>query len=67
MAKYILDKIENIVGKVPKCWLLVFSSFPTMVSEGFFLRVGEMSFYFKLVLTLYHTIPTFNNPEKESF
>ena len=65
MAKYILDKIENIVGKVQKCWLLVFSSFPTMVSEGFFLRVSKMSFYFRLVLNLYHT--TFNDPEKESF
>ena len=50
MAKYILDKIENIVGKVQKCWVLVFSSFPKMVSEGFFLRVSKMSFYFKLVL-----------------
>ena len=36
MAKYILDKIENIVGKVQKCWLLVFSSFPTMVSVASF-------------------------------
>ena len=50
MAKYILDKIENIVGKVQKCWVLVFSSFPKMVSEGFFLRVSKMRFYFKLVL-----------------
>ena len=44
MAKYVLDKIENIVGKVQKCWLLLFSSFPTMVSEGFFLRVGKILF-----------------------
>ena len=41
-------------GKRRKCWTLAFSLFHTMCSKG-------------LLLTLYHTIPTFNDPDKEAF
>ena len=32
MAKFVLDKAENIVGKEKKCWLPVFFPFPTVFS-----------------------------------
>ena len=38
--KFVLGWEENIVGKgKKKCWFPVFSSFPTMFSKSFFLRV----------------------------
>ena len=36
---FVFDSVENIVGKRKKCWLPAFSSFPTMFSKAFFLRV----------------------------
>ena len=33
------DMVENIVGKGEKCWLPVFSLFPTMFSKALFFRV----------------------------
>ena len=36
--KFILGKVENIVGKGEKCWLPAFSPFPTMFSKGFYFR-----------------------------
>ena len=37
----VFDWVENTVGKGVKCWILAFSSFPTMFAKGFFLRVGK--------------------------
>ena len=39
LAKFVLDKTENIGGKRGKCWLPSFSSFSPMFSNGFFFRV----------------------------
>ena len=36
--KFVLEKVENIVGKGEKCWLPPFSPFPTMFSKAFFPR-----------------------------
>ena len=37
--KFVSVRVENIVGKGEKCWLPVFSPFPTMFSKGFFCGV----------------------------
>ena len=39
--KFMLYKVENIVGKGKKCWLPAVSLFPTMFSNGFFLSVAK--------------------------
>ena len=39
MMIFLSDRVENIVGKRRKCWLPVFSQFPTMFSKAFFFRV----------------------------
>ena len=36
--KLVLGKVANTVGE-GKCWLPVFSPFPTLFSKGFFLTV----------------------------
>ena len=33
------ERIENIVGKRRKCWVPAFSTFPTMFSKAFFLKI----------------------------
>ena len=40
--KFALERVENIVGKMRKCWLPAFSPFPTMFSEGYFFRVVKI-------------------------
>ena len=58
MNGYILNlNGEKHPGKRRKCWQPAFPPFPTMFSKAVLL----------VVLTPYHTIPTFNNPEKESY
>ena len=37
--KFVLGRVENIVGKGEKCWLPAFSCFSTMFSKGFWYRV----------------------------
>ena len=37
--KFVLEKVENIVGKGEKCWSSAVSPFPTMFSKGYYLRV----------------------------
>ena len=37
--KFVLGRVENIVGKRRKCWLPAFSPFATMFSKGFLYRV----------------------------
>ena len=37
--KFGLRRVENIVGKVEKCWLPAFSPFPTMFSKDLCFRV----------------------------
>ena len=39
MMIYVLDRVENIVGKRKKCWLPKFSYFPTMFSKAFLSKV----------------------------
>ena len=39
MAKFVLDKMENIVGKEKNAGYQHFLLFPTMLSKGFFFRV----------------------------
>ena len=39
ILKLALGKVEKHCGKRQKCWLPVFSPFPTMFSKGFFHRV----------------------------
>ena len=34
--KFALGRVENIEGKRRKCWLPLFSPFPTMFSKGLF-------------------------------
>ena len=59
--------VESIVGEKKKCWSPAFSLFSTMSSKAFPLR-GRRNFgLFVAQLTLYHTIPTFNNPIEEGF
>ena len=58
MAEFFLDKVN----------LIPFFSFPKLFSKGFFPRVFEIrDCYLKGYLTLYNTIPTFNEPDKASF
>ena len=40
--KSVLGRVEKHCGKRRKCWLPAFSSFPTMFSKGFFLRVVKI-------------------------
>ena len=37
--KFVLEKLENMVGKGRKCWLPGFSLFPIMFSKAFLYRV----------------------------
>ena len=37
--KFLLERVENIVGKGRNCWLPAFSPFPTVFSKGFLYRV----------------------------
>ena len=37
----LFDRIEKHSGKRRKCWLPAFSSFPTVFSNGFFVRVDK--------------------------
>ena len=37
--KFVLERVEKIVGKGEKCWLPAFSPFPIMFSKGFFFKV----------------------------
>ena len=39
MIEFVLNRVENIVGKKRKCWLPAFSPFPTVFPNGFFERV----------------------------
>ena len=55
------------MGKGEKCWLPAFSPFPAMFSKGFFFSVFKNLGLFDKELALYHIIPTFNDPEIESF
>ena len=43
-----LIRVDNIVGKRRKCWLPAFFPFPTMFSEGFFLRFLNSCSYLAL-------------------
>ena len=36
--KFVLERVENIVGKRRKCWLPAFSPFPTIFSKDFLPR-----------------------------
>ena len=36
---FVFDRLENILGKGKKCWLLAFSPFLSMFSKGFLVRV----------------------------
>ena len=67
---FILGMAENFVGKEEKCPLPPFSSFPTMFSKDFFLRVvrsQDCVVKGKSLLTPYHTIPIFNYPDTKGF
>ena len=39
--KFVLGRVEKCCGKRRKCWLPAFSSFPTIFSKGFSLRVVQ--------------------------
>ena len=39
MMIYVFDRVENIVDRRRKCWLLAFSPFSTMFSKALFPRV----------------------------
>ena len=39
MAKFVLDRAENIAGKGENAGVSAFSPFPTMFSKAFFFRV----------------------------
>ena len=54
--KFVLGRIENIVGKGEKCWLPAFSPFPTMFSKAFFSRVVKSRDYIYMVLLQIFTI-----------
>ena len=58
----VFDRVENSVGKGEKCQQH-FSPFPALFSKGVFLRVVKSQ---DCVLTLYHTIPTFNDPKEKA-
>ena len=55
LAKFVLDRVENIVGKRCKCWLPAFSSFPTMVLKAVFLRLVK-SWHFVMKGQLLHRL-----------
>ena len=37
--KFVLRRVDNIMGRGEKCWSPAFSPFPTMFSKGFYFRV----------------------------
>ena len=39
--KFVLGQVENNIGKGEKCWLPVFSPFPSMFSKAFISKVLE--------------------------
>ena len=62
--EFVSERIAIIVGNTEIADYQHFFSYPTMFSKSLFVRMDEGHHY---VLTLYHTISTFNNPEKENF
>ena len=55
-------------GERRKCWLPVYSPFSSLFSKAvLFIVIIAVALLFCKGLTLYHTILTFNDPEKESF
>ena len=40
--KFVLVRVQNIVGKRRKCWLPAFSPFPTMFYNSVFSRGGKI-------------------------
>ena len=40
-SKFVLETVENIVGKGEKAGLPAFSPFPTIFSKGVFLKVNK--------------------------
>ena len=64
---FLLEWVENIAGEGEKCWLLSFSTFLQCFQRGFLPRlIISRAFFFCKGLTMYRTIPTFNDPEKEA-
>ena len=52
--KFVWARLENIVGKMRKCWLPAFSPFPTMFSKDFFFKVVEsQGIYWESVTVFY--------------
>ena len=69
----IAEQVENTVGKGEIARHEQFVLFPQSFQNACFLEaskgviVWEWVQFRKFLLTLYHTIPTFNNPEEEGF
>ena len=64
--KFILGRVETIVGKRRKCWLPAFFPFPTMFSNGFLNRVVK-SRYCVVELAVAQTSPCFYVSSVEGF
>ena len=64
--KVVFYRIENIVGKEENGGYQHFLLFPQCF-QRLFPPVRQKSSLYGKGLTLYHTIPTFNDPDKETF
>ena len=62
----LFDRIENTKTHWGKEKMLVTSVFPTVFSKVFFFLVVKFGMCGN-ELTVYHTIPTLNNPEEKAF
>ena len=41
-VEYVIDRVENPVGKGRKCWLPAFSAFPTLFPKPHFIKVAKI-------------------------
>ena len=60
---FALGRVVKHCGKWRKCWLPAISPFSTRFPIAFFLRIIKS----RDCVALYHTNPTFNDPNKEAF
>ena len=67
MIIFAFDVVENIVGKGENAGYQLFLLFPQCFDKAFFTAGSLKSRDCVVELTLYHTIPTFNDPEEEAF
>ena len=61
------ERVEKHCGKRRNCLLRAITPFPIVFLKRRVLQTCKNQALFEKGLTLYHTIPTFNDPEREGF